>query len=248
MPIYVIGQLIVLLLLIGVLGGVYAVLRHLLGSSRRSLLSIITILVLAWLLLLGIISTTGGFSADETGGKRLVVAFLVPFVVLFFLVLHLKGRRLLGRARGRWLVQAQGIRIATELFFWMGWRVGFIPLQMTFAGFNYDIIVGLSALLASQVFFWRGRPRRLEIMIWNTFGLFSLLYLLFIVILSWPDTSWTVFSTQPNSLFLGQVPFIWLWGVLYPLAGALHIYAIVWLWTQPSGRARFGERLKQNRP
>jgi hypothetical protein len=68
-----------------------------------------------------------------------------------------------------------------ELFLWLGYRAGFVPLQMTFEWLNYDIIVGLTAPMAGFSFFGRRRYHRFQAILWNIFGMALLANIVLIV-------------------------------------------------------------------
>jgi len=231
LPIYAIGQLIVILLAGGLVSSIYVGLNKTLRRvktppiKRERLLHSTLALLLGWLLVLALIPLLGLLKPDQRAVSAILGLFFFPTIGLILLSYLPYFRNLLLFTDGRWLIRIQGFRIITELLFWMGLKAGFVPMQMTFNWLNYDIIVGLSALLGSQVFFMRG-PRKPEIIIWNTFGIISALYLIVISLASLPDPHWQLFRTPTDSRFLLEVPYIWLIGFLYPLAIAMHVSSI----------------------
>jgi hypothetical protein len=124
-----------------------------------------------------------------------------------------------------WLLGVQSFRILSESLFWIGYLAGFVPVQMTFAGLNQDILVGLTAPMAAWVFFGHHRFRKVEALVWNIFGLISLGLSSFVAVISLPS-SFRVFTQDPSSLFLGYFPFIWWIGVLVPLGIGFHLLSI----------------------
>jgi hypothetical protein len=231
LPVYVIGQLITLVLVAGLLSTIYVAFSKLLQQraypsiQQKKFLSTLFIFLLAWLFILGFLSLFSFFHLPISAPVLLLLILVIPTTVFFFCSLLPFSKQLLQRIDGRWLIRIQGFRIITELLFWIGFKAGFVPMQMTFYGFNYDIIVGLSAILGSQVFFM-GQARKPEIVIWNSFGLISILYLVIISAASLPHPGWQLFAGPADSQFLLEAPYVWLMGFVYPMAIVLHIASI----------------------
>jgi len=107
----------------------------------------------------------------------------------------------------------------------MGMLANFVPFQMTFTGFNYDIIVGITAILGGMVFFGKGRLRRFEAIIWNIFGILLLLFIVGISAVSAPGPL-QIFTNEPANRMIAFVPFIWLPGFVVPFALAMHLFSL----------------------
>ena len=79
---------------------------------------------------------------------------------------------------------------------------------MTYAGLNFDILAGLSAMLmAYQIARRKVGPKSL--LIWNLLGLALLINIAIIAILSLP-LPFRAFDNEPANTFVTYVPFIWL--------------------------------------
>jgi len=126
------------------------------------------------------------------------------------------------------LVRVQAFRIPMEIMLWLGFYGGFVPVQMTFKGFNYDIVVGITALIAANVFF-RKRFHKLQGIIWNIFGILLLGTIVFIATVSTPSPL-RLFMNEPANTFISQVPFIWVTGFIVPFALAMHLFSLRQLW------------------
>jgi hypothetical protein len=230
-PIYVIGQLVIVLLIVGVVSSIYVALSKVFQQmklsriDREKRLHLILSFLFAWLLLLLLLSPSIQDWLPIGSGTLMSILFFTATVLLIIISFARIFNKALRIIDGRWLVRIQGLRIVTELLFWLGFKAGFVPIQMTFSWLNYDIIVGLSALIASQVFFMR-RVRKTELFVWNLFGIVSISYLIFIAIASLPDASLQLFRSAVSSEFLMQAPFIWLLGFIYPFFILMHICSL----------------------
>ncbi len=228
---FLLGQLIITLLTLGVLSSLYYGFSHafhrlhLPAVQREKLLQFIITGMVFWLAILAVLAYMGYFYEPRTTFLRLLLAFGLPAAISILLLFSRFFALILRVLPIRWLAYFQSCRIITELFFWMGVKGGFVPVQMTFEWLNYDIIVGITALMAGYVFFSRGRYRRFEGILWNTFGIASLANMLIISHFSLPGP-YRAFVTVPDSAFLTLTPFIWLPGFIFPLALAAHVYSL----------------------
>ena len=228
---FLIGQLIITLLTLGLISSLYFGLSrvfqklHLPALQRDKLLQLITTGIAFWLAILAQLAYMGYFYEPDTTFQRLLLAVALPLAIVVLLLFSRFFTLILRELPIRWLVYFQACRIVTELFFWMGMKGGYIPVQMTFEWLNYDIVVGITALMAGYVFFSRGRYRRFEGILWNTFGIASLANVLFISLFSLPGPH-RAFATTPDSAFLTLTPFIWLPGFIFPLALAAHVFSL----------------------
>lgn len=119
------------------------------------------------------------------------------------------------------LVALQGFRFPLELMLHRAYVEGLMPIQMSFSGFNFDILTGLGALFVAAVL--TRRPRSLVLVrIWNTAGVVLLVNILTIAIVSTP-TPLRLFQNEPGNGWIAQAPWVWLPTVLVFTALAGHV-------------------------
>ena len=94
---------------------------------------------------------------------------------------------------------------------------------MTFEGYNFDILVGLTGPIIGMIIQRKNSPTLL--LIWNFAGLCLLINIVTIAILSAP-VPFRVFMNEPANRIVTQFPIVWLPGILVPLAYTLHIFSI----------------------
>ncbi len=244
---FLIGQLITILLTAGAISSLYYGISHALRRlhlprQRQELtLKFTTAGMLFWLAILALLAAMGFFFEPGTTQERVLWAFALPSLLAPLLLFSRFFNLLLRAIPESWFFYIQGLRIFTELLLWLGAKGGYVPVQMTFEWLNYDIVVGITGIMAGYVFFGGRRHLRLEGVIWNTFGLVSLLNLMLISIISLPGRL-NVFATVPDSIFLTLVPFIWLPGFLFPLALAMHLFSLRQLLSLRRGKSRLRRR------
>jgi hypothetical protein len=106
------------------------------------------------------------------------------------------------------LVGAQAFRILVELLLFGLHRERLIPVQMTFEGYNFDVLTGLSAPVVA----WLSRQGRISsraLWLWNLVGLGLLLNIVAIAFLSMP-TPLRAFSQEPANRLVAEFPFVWI--------------------------------------
>lgn len=126
------------------------------------------------------------------------------------------------------LVVFQTVRVPIEVFVHQLYQGGYAPVQITYAGLNFDIFSGLTAPAMGWLV-WRGKGGRAMLLFWNAFCLLLLLNVASISALSLP-TSLRLFANEPTNIFITYPPFVWLPMFLLPLALLAHLLVFRWLW------------------
>jgi hypothetical protein len=97
---------------------------------------------------------------------------------------------------------------------------GIMPVQMSYSGFNFDVVTGVTALLVAPLVATRmaGRPL---VLAWNVLGLALLLNVVTIAILSTPRLRY--FGGEQLNTWVTSVPFVWLPSVMVVAALVGHL-------------------------
>lgn len=120
------------------------------------------------------------------------------------------------------LVGLQAFRLPLEIVMHRASAEGVMPVQMSYTGWNFDIVTGASALLLAPAIA-RGVISRRVIVAWNWLGALLLANVVTIAFMSTPMIR--AFGTGPRELntFVAFFPFVWLPTVLVSTAAAFHI-------------------------
>ena len=121
------------------------------------------------------------------------------------------------------LIGFQVFRVPVECVLFALHRQGVVPVQMTFEGWNFDVLTGLSAPLVAWLAA-RGAIGRRGLLAWNCAGLALLANIVAIAILSTP-TPLRAFWNEPANTFVAHWPWLWLPGFLVPAALCGHLVA-----------------------
>lgn len=230
------GILMLLLTLICVmlvLIGVNTVLKRRGWERRRQRATTfkVGLVISIWMLVLAVLSGEGFFDDFSQLPPRPALAILLPFPFVLLFAFSKGGTRFLQSVPSHWLVFMQSFRIFVEILLWLAFLAGKLPVQMTFDGRNLDILSGILALPAGYLLYKRKRHSSTAGIIYNSIGILLLLNILVIAILSMP-TSMRFFMNEPSNFLVAQFPYIWLPGVLVPLAYTLHIFSLRQLLTR----------------
>ena len=191
----------------------------------RSTFRKIAIVLIAWLILLGILSIRGFFADFSRLPPRLALALLPPLPAVLLFLRSAAGKRLLQHIQPHWLIYLQSFRILVEIGLWMLVRNGSLPVQMSFEGRNFDVISGLLAFPVGYYCFVKKSWPPVIALLYNITGLVLLINIVSISALSMPGPL-RAFHNQPDSSFLTRFPLIYLPGFLVPLAYTLHILSL----------------------
>jgi len=183
------------------------------------------VIVSVWILLLSLLSLSGLLNDFSNFPPRMMLVMLVPFTLIVWFVVSSHSNNLLSRVPASWIIKMQGFRVIVELFLWWAYLDQVVPVQMTFEGRNFDILVGLSAPLVSLWWLKPSNQRLQWVLIWNVVGLILLFNIVVVAVLSMP-TPMQYFFNEPANTVVASFPWVLLPGILVTLAFALHLLSI----------------------
>ena len=118
----------------------------------------------------------------------------------------------------------QAFRVVVELAFWRLHWEGVVPVQMTFEGRNFDVLVGLTApVVAAGIAAGRVGPR--ATIAWNLFGLAMLVNAIGTAATSAPGPLHLGWPGEPFTA-IAAWPVIWIPALLAPVGIFLHVVSI----------------------
>lgn len=188
-------------------------------QARRMGLGILAIAV-AWLAGTWGVAASGlllDFDRTPPPFAFLVVGILAIACALAF---SRVGTRIAAAVPVAVLVAVQGFRLPLELAMHEMHKRGVMPVQMSYAGRNWDIVTGASAILVA-VLIWRGIGGRRLMLTWNLVGLSLLVNIIVVSIASTPR--FALYGPDRLNVWVMYPPFVWLPTVLVPAALAGHL-------------------------
>jgi hypothetical protein len=182
---------------------------------------VVVAIALAYLVIPAVLAWRGMLDRYNPLPAPALVMVLVLTVITLTLTLSSVGGQLIAWIGVPALVGFQAFRIPVEWLLHRLYQEGVVPIQMTYAGRNFDIVTGLTAA-ALGVWLLRGGRSRGAVLAWNVLGLALLANIVTIAILSTP-VPFRRFVDGPPNLLPSVVPYVWLPSFLVQLALAGHI-------------------------
>lgn len=188
------------------------------------LAGVVGVVLSAWLTATAALAENGLLADPAARPPRVPSLAVVGVGTLVLVALTPLARRLLA-VIPLWLpIAVQAFRVAVEYAFWRYSQDGRAPVQVTFEGWNFDILAGLTALLVA-IGITSGRIGPRAAIAWNLFGLAMLGTAVVSVVtstpgpfrLDWPGEPFTAVATWPV---------VWIPALLAPAAVALHVVSI----------------------
>src|SRR5689334_20307747 len=136
-------------------------------GRRRALLA--TAGMGAWMALLGGAAGSGALAHFDVRPPPMAVAFLGTVLLALAVALSRFGKRLALGLPFTALVGFQAFRLPLELVMHQAQAEGLMPSVMSFNGYNFDILSGISAALLG-VWLLVGRPPRAALVAFNVLG------------------------------------------------------------------------------
>jgi hypothetical protein len=182
-------------------------------------------IIFLWISVIGFLAYLGFFKDLTTLPPRPVFIFVLAVIVAVFIAFSKSFAQMLLATPPHWLIYIQSFRIFVELILWQAWMRELLPVQMTFEGYNFDMVSGLLAIPAGWLISKNPTSARKVGILYNVIGLLLLFNILTIAVLSMP-TPLRYFMNEPSNIIVGEFPFIYIPAVFVVLAIFMHIFSL----------------------
>lgn len=153
----------------------------------------------------------------------LMVITVLPCILLSIMSFLPTSRHFMRELRDEQLHHLHLWRVPFAFVLLWFYQAGVSPIDLTFEGFNYDIIIGLTAPVIGSLAFSQKMLTKEIVLGWNAIGTLLLLISIILVLLE-------VQSNEATAMQFQQLPYLLLLGFLMPLslfAHTLSIYRIL---------------------
>ncbi|WEK18468.1 MAG: hypothetical protein P0Y49_16890 [Candidatus Pedobacter colombiensis] len=180
------------------------------------------LLYVGWILVVALLSWLGFFKNTTAMPPRILLV-IVPAII--FVIYSFKKIQLIGLRRN-YLIGIHILRIPVELVLFQLYIQGKIPVIMTFAGWNFDILMGISAaLMLGWTIVTEMEVGQTRFRVWNIVGIVFLAIIVGIAILSAPSPIQQLAFDRPNLAIL-QFPYTLLPAIVVPLVLLSHLLCL----------------------
>ena len=177
--------------------------------------------IAGWTIFISALGMAGFFRDFSTFPPKIMVVLIIPMVTILIISFSKTTKELLPFIPAKSIVGLQVFRVFVEILLWLLFIQNIAPVQMSFEGRNFDVLTGLSAPFVAYIL----SNNRTALFIWNILGLALLANILTIAILSLP-TPFRIFMNEPANTIVTHFPFVWLPGLLVPMAYGLHLLSL----------------------
>jgi hypothetical protein len=193
-------------------------------EQRNNIWATICVL-LVWLMFTLIIGVSGYLNDFTTMPPKILLVIVPPFLFMLLILTSKQFHELCAPLDNFWFIYPQSFRILMEFILWLLYRYHMIPIQMTFEGRNFDIIIGLTAPIVAYYCFNRRVWSPKIALVWNFIGVALLINVMVLAMLSTPYP-FRRFMNEPTNMLPFHFPFIWLPSIVVPFAFLLHSVSI----------------------
>ena len=201
-------------------------------STKREKLPqrLIIFLTPFWLLVTAFLALAGFYQKFDAFPPRIFVFGALPALTLLTAGVFVYRGDFLDRLSLRILTLLHIVRVPVELVLLWLFQANLVPREMTFEGWNYDILSGISAPLIYWLAFRGKLPNRSLLLVWNVVALLLLINIVTIAVLSFKSPIQRIALEQPN-VAVAHFPFIWLPAIVVPIVFFAHLASVVKLFS-----------------
>jgi hypothetical protein len=196
---------------------------HLGTEIQKSILGKYRLGVGLWFLFISIVAFLGIFSDFTSIPPRLPIALVIPLIVLIFFLRFEHLDSILAHTPPQWFLNIQSFRFFVEILLWFLFLAHSLPERMTFEGYNFDIIAGITGPIFAYLCFANQQHKKWLAILWNVVGILLLINIVAIALMTMP-TPFKVF--QEDNTIIGAFPFPLLPTILVPIAYYMHVLSL----------------------
>ncbi len=196
------------------------------AKRKKTLLVLFLVLWQAYIFALGQTDILNSFELPP----RFVILLILPaFLFTGIFIYKNRNNSWLRQIPKSWLVYMQGFRIIVETLFVFAAARGILHPNVTIEGYNYDIIIGITAPIVAFLAFGKKVISEKTVIAWNYLGLLVLASVIFVFLTTtfFPGLYGSTSDLMPMEFT--NYPYTLIAGFLMPVAVFMHILSIVQL-------------------
>jgi hypothetical protein len=195
-------------------------------ADRSKMLRMFGIGLTVWILYLILLSETGVLTVMSLPPRLPLLAVLPAIGIGIYLLTRPKFRFVREHLPQSFPVYFQSFRIVVELLLFGLFSQGIIPKEATFEGYNYEVAVGITALLAGYFGCTKKILPKQVLIAWNIWGLCMLSVIAGIFVLSLVNPALFGYPETPLKPEFGILPNFLPGGFFLPAAVCMHFLSL----------------------
>jgi hypothetical protein len=178
-----------------------------------------------WIFFQAVFALGGFYQNTQTIPPRLLLFAIVPALLLIISLFVFARKTFIEPLPLKILTLLHVVRIPVELVLHKLYEHKTIPQIMTYEGWNFDILAGITAPFVFWLAFRGGKTNRALLIVWNVLALLSLVNIVTIAVryLDSPINS-VAFELQNRGVL--YFPFIWLPAIVVPIVLFCHLASL----------------------
>ncbi|MBA6156576.1 hypothetical protein H3Z83_08630 [Tenacibaculum sp. S7007] len=182
-------------------------------------------IILGWSIFICVLSYLGVYHYQEGDSISRFGFVLIPTII--FIIYLLRDKSFREERDFRWSTAVHIVRFPVELLLFQLAIREWLPMEMTYEGWNFDIIPGITSIILVIWMQYKKVNRKL-LLVWNIIGLFLILFILTNGFLS-QELLYQEFEYSVPNKGIAYSPVILLAGVIVPIVIYTHISDIILL-------------------
>jgi hypothetical protein len=176
----------------------------------------------SWTVIVSLLGWQGFYEQTDAFPPRMAFILLPVIVLCMYLFRQIQAEK----TDLRFLTAVHIVRIPVELFLYQLFLEKSVPKIMTYAGWNWDILMGITAIpVLIYLVVKKDKASKLLLQAWNILGIIMLTIIVLTAILSIPSPFQQLAFEQPNTGVL-SFPYILLPATIVPLVYLSHFLAL----------------------
>ena len=182
-----------------------------------------------WFVYLFVVEKSG-LILDKSLPPKLPLLVVLPFAI-FTIIFYRKNKtnKALEAMPKSWLVYLQSFRILVEIIILYTFKKGIMPESASFEGYNFDIIMGISAPFVAYFIFKGDVKNILLAKVWNVLGIVMILIVATIIVTSYYQPQLWGSETPLVADEFFSYPYLLLPAFLAPMGIFFHVVSLLQL-------------------
>mgnify|MGYP005989421529 CR=1 FL=1 len=200
------------------------------GESKRKRIkrtAIAGIGLLAWFVYVYFITRSGILQNYDLPPRFPIFLVIPPFIFTAIVLYKNRRSKIFAAIPKSWSIAYQSFRIIIESLFVATVTLGILHPEVTFEGYNYDILFGASSFLILFLVFVKKAVSEKVALIWNYLGLIVIAFIIFLFTTTTYFPSLWGSTTSLASEDMISFPFVLVPAFLMPSAVFVHIFSIM---------------------
>lgn len=196
--------------------------------AKKNYFKLLSFFIL-WFLYLSVLSYTESLKSFEFPPRLPLLLLLPTILITTYFYSSFRNSEMLNAIPKKWPIYLQSFRIFVELLILQTFLAGVLPESASFEGYNFDILMGISAPFIGYFIYGNLEKYRTVAKLWNVLGIFMVLFVFVIVATStYLPHLWGSDVSLVDLKFV-EMPYLMLAGFLAPLAIFMHIFSLMQL-------------------